>query len=57
MLENSENTSSEKLQSKALEFAKFLNGLSITDAKYIIHFITQNLNRQSIVAFEARPNH
>ncbi|MEL1256079.1 hypothetical protein AAEO57_19975 [Flavobacterium sp. DGU38] len=50
-----ENTSSEKLQSKALQFAKLLNGLSITDARYIILFISQNLDRQSIVAFEARP--
>ncbi len=50
-----QNTETEKLEQKAFEIAQQLNGLSISEADYIVQYIRQNLRMKSVVNFDFRP--
>ena len=50
-----EHKSPEELEALALEFAKKFNGLLIYETMYIIKYMEQKINLNSITYFQAYP--
>ncbi len=50
-----QNPETEKLNQKAFEVAKNLNGLSVSEARYVVQYIDRYLSMKSVVNFDFRP--